>query len=135
MSYYLASHLDTEKKTVMICDDELDVRQLFGMALKSKYNVILVSSGEDCIDKYIDEKNQGNKIHLILLDYRLGGMFGDSVARKIKEYNGTKIILISAYDLDGELVKDLEENKYIAKYIEKPIFINSLIKSVADTIS
>ena len=65
----------------------------------------------------------------------MGGIFGDSVARKIKEYNGTKIILISAYDLDGELVKDLEENKYIAKYIEKPISINSLIESVADTIS
>jgi response regulator RpfG family c-di-GMP phosphodiesterase len=95
MSNYLASHLDTEKKTVMICDDEQDLRQLFGIALKSKYNVILVDSGEDCIDKYIDEKSQGNKIHLILLDYRLGGMFGDSVARKIKEYNGTKIILIS----------------------------------------
>jgi len=135
MSNYLASHLDTEKKTVMICDDELDVRQLFGMALKSKYNVILVSSGEDCIDKYIDEKNQGNKIHLILLDYRLGGMFGDSVARKIKEYNGTKIILISAYDLDGELVKDLEQNNYIAKYIEKPIHLTNLIELVADTIS
>jgi len=135
MSNYLASHLDTEKKTVMICDDELDMRQLFGMALKIKYNVILVSSGEDCIDKYIDEKNQGNKIHLILLDYRLGGMFGDSVARKIKEYNRTKIILVSAYDLDGELVKNLEENNYIAKYIEKPISIDSLIELVADTIS
>ena len=135
MSNYLASHLDTEKKTVMICDDEQDLRQLFGIVLKSKYNVILVSSGEDCIDKYLDEKNQGNKIHLILLDYRLGGMFGDSVARKLKEHNGTKIILISAYDLDGELVKDLEENKYIAKYIEKPILINSLIELVADTIS
>jgi CheY-like chemotaxis protein len=101
----------------------------------SKQNVILVSSGEDCIDKYIDEKSQGNKIHLILLDYRLGGMFGDSVARKIKEYNRTKIILVSAYDLDGELVKNLEENNYIAKYIEKPISINSLIELVADTIS
>jgi hypothetical protein len=54
--------------------------EFFGLALKIKYNVILVSSGEDCIDKYIDEKNQGNKIHLIILDYRLGGMFGDSVA-------------------------------------------------------
>jgi CheY-like chemotaxis protein len=62
-------------------------------------------------------------------------MFGDSVARKIKEYNGTKIILISAYDLDGELVKDLEENKYIAKYIEKPIHLANLIDLVADTIS
>ena len=97
----LASRFDPGKKTVMICDDERDLLELFGLALKSKYNVILVDSGEDCIDKYIDEKNQG-----------------DSVARKIKEYNGTKIILISAYDLDVELVKDLEENKYIAKYIE-----------------
>ena len=131
----LASHFDPGKKTVMICDDERDLLELFGLALKIKYNVILVSSGEDCINKYIDEKNQGNKIHLILLDYRLGGMFGDSVARKIKEYNGTKIILISAYDLDDSLVKDLEENKYIAKYIEKPIFINSLTELVADTIS
>ena len=131
----LASHFDPGKKTVMICDDERDLLELFRLALKIKYNVILVSSGEDCIDKYIDEKNQGNKIHLILLDYRLGGIFGDSVARKIKEYNGTKIILISAYDLDGELVKDLEENKYIAKFVEKPILINSLIELVADTIN
>jgi DNA-binding NtrC family response regulator len=130
---HLASHSNTEKKTVMICDDERDLLELFGLALKTKYNVILVSSGEDCIDKFIDEKNRGNKIHLVLLDYRLGG--SDSVARKIKEYNGTKIILISAYDLDDTLVKDLEENNYIAKYIEKPILMNSLIELVADTIS
>ena len=58
---------------------------------------------------------------------------GDSVARKLKEHNGTKIILISAYILDDALVKDLEENNYITKYIEKPILINSLIELVADT--
>ena len=130
----LASYSDTEKKTVMICDDEPDLLELFGKALQTKYNVILVSSGEDCIDKYIDEKNQGNKIHLILLVYRLGGMFGDSVAKKIKEYNGTKIILISAYDLDDVLVKDLEQNKYIAKYVEKPIHLTNLRELVADLI-
>jgi CheY-like chemotaxis protein len=128
MSNYLASHPDREK-TVMICDDERDLLELFGLALKSKYNVIQVSSGEDCIEKFIEEKSRGNKIHLILLDYRLGGMLGDSVARKIKEYNGTKIILISAYDLDGALVKDLKEKNYIVKYVEKPIFINSLKQS------
>jgi CheY-like chemotaxis protein len=58
-----------------------------------------------------------------------------SYTRKIKEYNGTKIILISAYDLDDALVKDLKEKNYIVKYVEKPIFINSLIELVADTIS
>jgi response regulator RpfG family c-di-GMP phosphodiesterase len=134
MSNHLASHPDGEK-TVMICDDERDLLELFGLALKSKYNIIQVSSGEDCIEKFIEEKSRGNKIHLILLDYKLGDMMGDSVARKIKEYNGTKIILISAYDLDYALVKDLEEKNYIVKYVEKPIHLNSLIDIVSDTIS
>ena len=61
--------------------------------------------------------------------------FGDSVARTIKQYNGTKIILISAYDLDSAFVKDLEENKYIVKFIEKPIQVADLIEIVASTIS
>jgi CheY-like chemotaxis protein len=124
-----------DKRTILICDDEQDVLHLFGHALKSKYNIILVSSGEDCIDRFIKEKNQGNRIHLILLDYRLGDMMGDSVARKIKEYNGTKIILISAYDLDSELINELKENSYIARYLEKPIHIANLIEIVASTIS
>ena len=123
------------KKTVMICDDEQDLLQVFELALESKYNVILASSGKDCIDRFIEEKNRGNKIHLILLDFRLGDMFGDSVARTIKQYNGTKIILISAYDLDSALVKELEENNHIANYIKKPIQIDDLIDLVANTVN
>ena len=123
------------KKTVMICDDEQDLLQVFELALESKYNVILASSGEDCIDRFLEEKNRGNKIHLILLDFRLGDMFGDSVARTIKQYNGTKIILISAYDLDSALVKELEENNHIANYIKKPIQIDDLIDLVANTVN
>ena len=123
------------KKTVMICDDEQDLRLLFGLILRLKYNVIQVESGKNCIEKYIEEKNRGNKIHLILLDYRLGDMLGDAVARKIKRYNGVKIILISAYDLDNALVKELEESNFIVQFIEKPIEPDNLIEIVARTIS
>jgi CheY-like chemotaxis protein len=126
---------DAEKKTVMVCDDEQDLRLLFGLTLRLKYNVIQVESGKNCIEKFIEEKNRGNKIHLILLDYRLGDMLGDAVARKTKEYNGVKIILISAYDLDLTLVKELEESKFITKFIEKPIEPANLIEIVARTIS
>jgi CheY-like chemotaxis protein len=96
---------------------------------------VCVESGKNCIEKYVEEKNRGNKIHLILLDYRLGDMLGDAVARKIKEYNGVKIILISAYDLDNALVKELEESKSIVQFIEKPIEPANLIEIVARTIS
>jgi CheY-like chemotaxis protein len=90
---------------------------------------------KDCIDRYIQEKSRGNEIHLILLDYRLGSMLGDSVVRKIKEYNRTKIILISAYDLDDALLKELEDGDYISKYIEKPIHTNDLVELVDEITS
>ena len=130
-----ATHSEAEKKTVMICDDDRDSRELFGLALSPRYNVILVDSGENCVEKFIEEKNQGKKIHLILLDYGLSDMRGDSVARKIKEHNGTKIILITAYDIDDVLLKDLEENDCITKCIEKPIHLRSLMELVAEIIS
>jgi hypothetical protein len=62
-------------------------------------------------------------------------MRGDSVARKIKEYNGAKIILITAYDIDDVLLKDLEENDCIATSIKKPIHLHSLMELVAEIIS
>ena len=127
-------HLKTKKKTVMICDDERDVLLFFKLVLESRYNIILVDSGEDCIDKYIEEKNRGNEVHLILLDYRLGSMLGDSVARKIKEYNGTKIILISAYELNADLIKELEDSNYIRKYVKKPIRLDQLVELVAEMV-
>jgi CheY-like chemotaxis protein len=126
------SNFERKKKTIMICDDERDVLLFFKLVLESRYNIILVGSGEDCIDKYIEEKNRGNEIHLILLDYRLGRMLGDSVARKIKEHDGTKIILISAYDLDHALLKELIDGDYIVKYVEKPIRTNRLVELVTE---
>ena len=49
----------------MICDDEQDVLLSFEIMLKSKYNIMLVDSGEECIAKYIEEITRGNKIDLV----------------------------------------------------------------------
>jgi CheY-like chemotaxis protein len=124
----------TKKKTILICEDEPDLLQLFELILKSKYDVISVNSGEACIAMYIKEKNMGNKIDLILLDYRLGDMRGDSVARKIKSYNGTNILLISGYELDDKLIKELENGNYIKKFVKKPIHMDQLNELVAEII-
>ena len=119
---YNHSKLATENKTIMICEDEPDVLLSFELILESKYNIIMVDSGQKCVEKYIAEISQGNKIHLVLLDYKLrGGVMGDSVARKIKEYSETKVILISAYNIDDELIKELQNGSYITKYVLKPI--------------
>jgi CheY-like chemotaxis protein len=130
----LHNNFVTKKKTIMICEDEPDVLLSFELQLKSKYNIIMVDSGEECIKKYIEELKRGNKIHLILLDYKLSDMMGDSVARKIKEYSETKIILISAFNIDDELVKELENGGYISKYILKPIETDSLTDLIEEIV-
>jgi CheY-like chemotaxis protein len=130
----IASNPERKKKTIMICDNERDVLQLFGLVLESRYNVISVDSGEECIEKYTEETRHGNKIHLILLDYKLGGIWGDSVARKINEYKGTNIILISAYDIDHSLVTELENGNYISKYVRKPVANDFLTDLVAEIV-
>ncbi|HEX2557843.1 MAG TPA: response regulator, partial [Nitrososphaera sp.] len=94
----------SDKKTVMICDDETDILHMYKMALDREYDVIVVDSGKECIERYIAEKHSGKKINVLLLDYKLGDMLGDIVACKISELNGVKTLLISAYDLDEKIV-------------------------------
>jgi CheY-like chemotaxis protein len=94
----------------------------------------MVNSGEECIAKFLEEKNRGNQIHLLLLDYRLSDVSGNSVARKINECNETKIILNSAYDVDYVLIKELENGNYISKYIQKPFDTDRLTDLVAEIV-
>jgi CheY-like chemotaxis protein len=131
---YNHSNFERQKKTIMICDDEPDVLLSFDLMLKPSYDVIMTGSGKECIEKYIKEKTMGIKIDLILIDYRLGDMLGDSVARKLREHNGTNMILISAYELDANLIKELENSNYIRKYVKKPIRMDQLIKLVAEMV-
>jgi len=122
------------RKTVMICDDERDILLMFELELQSKYNVLTADSGKECIQKFIHEKQEGKKIDLILLDYKLGDMLGDDVARKIKQLNGVKIILITAYDLDEQSVEDLKLNGYIVDVVRKPVDLEWLSSKIAQNI-
>jgi CheY-like chemotaxis protein len=131
---YNHSNFERRKKIMMICDDEPDMRLLYGLVFGSRYDVIMVNSGEECIERYAEETKRGNKISLILLDYKLSGMLGDSVARKIKECNETKIILNSAYDVNDVLVRELESGNYISKYIQKPFDTDRLTDLVAEIV-
>jgi CheY-like chemotaxis protein len=124
-----------DKKTIMICDDEIDLLNLYKKSLELDYDVIIVDSGKDCIERYIEEKHNGRQIHVLLLDYKLGDMLGDIVACKISELNGVKTLLISAYDLDQNMVQDLIARHCIVGTIRKPIRIPAMIRQIQDVLN
>jgi response regulator RpfG family c-di-GMP phosphodiesterase len=118
----------------MICEDEKELLDLYSRVLELTYDVIKVCSGAECIREYLENKANGSPIDLLFLDYKLGDMLGDDVAKKIKEMNGIKIILISAYNLDEPIKNELLENKYIEKFLQKPIRMRQIIQVAADSI-
>jgi CheY-like chemotaxis protein len=63
---------------------------------------------------------------LIFLDYKLGDTTGDYVAHKIKELNDVKIIMITAYEVNHDIVRQLEDNELVIDIVQKPTarFIN-----------
>ena len=119
------------KKTIMICDDETDLLEMFQLALAGEYKILTADSGKGCIERYFEEKKvKGEKIDLLLLDYRLGDMQGDTVAKKVKELNDVKIIMISAYELDENMVEELKQSRYVVDVIKKPVSMKSLIEKI-----
>jgi CheY-like chemotaxis protein len=115
----------------MICDDEIDLLEMFQLALAGEYKILTADSGKGCIERYFEEKKvKGEKIDLLLLDYRLGDMQGDTVARKVKELNDVKIIMISAYELDEKMVEELKQSRYVVDVIKKPVSMKSLIEKI-----
>lgn len=116
--------------TVMICDDEEDLLDIYKTALQTKYRVIAVCSGKECIETYNHEKQDGRKIDVLLLDYRLGDMLGDEVARQIREMDGTKVVIVSAYDLDEDMIRDLKQARCIVAIHKKPTTLKALIEKV-----
>ncbi len=114
----------------MICDDEQDLLELYASAIEQKYDVITTISGNECIKKYCEEKDRGSHIDLLLLDYKLKDMLGDKVAQIIRKMNGTKIILISAFELGEDIVEELKENGFIQDFLPKPFGVREILKEI-----
>ena len=127
-------HMRKKVHTLLICDDEPDLLELYAAMLSDDYKIVKASSGEECIRKYIEMKEKRDVITLILLDFRIGEVTGDKVARDIKEINGAKIILISAYEIDHDLIQRLKNEKIIIEFVSKPISLDTLKRIIAKTI-
>lgn len=122
------------RKTIIICDDETDLLHLFKYTLESTYNILVAESGKDCL-RFLEEKHQGRKVDVLLLDYKLGDMTGDIVACKIHELNGVKTILISAYELEQAMINHLIEHGCIKGILRKPIRMPVMVKEIEKALS
>lgn len=111
-------------KTVMVVDDEADIRSTIKAVLEKKgYSIVTASSGDECL-KVLDA---GAKPDLILMDIMMPGTPVKEIVPKIK---GIKILYFSSVKMSDEEKKDLESVGNVVGFLQKPFDINKFVEKV-----
>jgi DNA-binding NtrC family response regulator len=113
-------------KKIMVVDDDLEISNLFKMALqKQGYDVFVFTDPLLALEHF---KINYIACNLVISDLRMPGMDGFQLLRNIKLLNPKiKALLMTAFDIsqDTEL-SDNQDNGVIDDFIQKPVTIRKL---------
>ena len=110
-------------KTILVVDDEPDIRESVKMILETRgYNVLTAIDGDDCLKKL----KEGN-LDLILLDIM---MPGTSISEVVKHIKDVKIAFMSVVRISEAKKKGLCTQDNIIDFIQKPFDVGDLIGRV-----
>lgn len=100
--------------TVLIVDDEEDIRELVGIYLKNEgYNICKAVNGQEALQCLSDMQ-----IDLAILDVMMADMDGIALCMEIRKKSNIPIIMLSAKDQDMDKVIGLSAGA--DDYLEKP---------------
>jgi DNA-binding response OmpR family regulator len=110
-------------KTILVVDDEPDIRQSVKMILeRNGYLVITAEDGDDCLEKLKETKPD-----LILLDIMMPGTPVTEVVKQIKDI---KIAFMSVVRISDARKKGLTTQDNVVDFFQKPFNVADLIDRV-----
>ena len=117
--------MDSERKRIVVVDDEPDLARLFCDSLQSAgYNTQGFDDPEAAIE-HISTNN--SKIILVITDWKMPKLNGLELTKKVSEIDDKiKVMLMSAYELDQDQLREINKNDYL----RKPVHMAKLIDSV-----
>lgn len=110
---------------ILVIDDDEDILNLFSDFLKKEgYGV---TSFLDPLKALEEIHRRPQRYSIIITDVRMPGISGIELIRRIRKINhDIKVIIISAFELNGE---DLRNIRY-DNFIEKPVHMQYLARTI-----
>jgi len=120
-------------RSIIVVDDEVELANLFKIFLENQgYNTFSFVDPILALDYF---KQTSDKHSLILTDFRMPGIRGIDLAKKIREINSKiKIFLMTAFDTQG--LEDNEDFKIakIDRLLQKPNRFSDLREMINDAL-
>ena len=115
----------SDRDAVLIVDDEPDLANLFTDALKAAdLNAIGFDNALTALE-YISDNH--NTICLIVTDWKMPDMDGLELTKRVTGIdNEIGIMLMSAYELEEDRLKEVNKDDYL----RKPVHIGQLIETI-----
>jgi DNA-binding response OmpR family regulator len=114
------------QETILIIDDEKEIRDLIGIYLTNEgYSVLKAADGVEGLE-YLENQN----VHLVVLDIMMPRMDGIQACMKIRESRNVPIIMLSAKSQDMDKIMGLTTgaDDYVTKPFQ-PLELVARIKS------
>ena len=128
-----------EDKTILVVDDEEDVRDYFADILKDVgFNVVTAADGEEALERVREQRPDFMSLDLVMP--RKSGIKFLYELRHHKEWMNIPVVIVTAHAHDGigkKDFKDIFENKSFSGpkfYLEKPIDEDAYIDMVCSNV-
>jgi two-component system KDP operon response regulator KdpE len=104
----------TARPTVLIVDDELQIRRLLRVTLEAhNYRVVEAASGQEAITEAAQRRPD-----LVVLDLGLPDMDGVAVLKRLREWSHVPVVVLSVRDREEDKVAALDNGA--DDYVTKP---------------
>ncbi|WP_051617275.1 GAF domain-containing protein [Desulfonatronovibrio hydrogenovorans] len=118
--------------TILVVDDEADIRELSKEILESRgYQVLSAENGEQAIELLSQSKET---VDLVVLDLNMPGMGGYKCLQKLVQLKpGLPVIIASGYSPNGQTQKTLTSKA--AGFVGKPYQTSELLEAINKALS
>jgi CheY-like chemotaxis protein len=120
----------TRRNRIVVVDDEPDLARLFSDGLNSAgFKTKAFADSHEAIEYIMSHKSE---VNLVMTDWKMPKTNGFELTKIVSDIdNAIKVMLMSAYELEQDQLKEVNMDDYL----RKPIHIAKLIETVKNELA
>ena len=117
------------KKQILICDDQVNIRESYKLILEQQYELVFAANGQDVL-LYLKE----NRPDMVIMDIKMPKMDGLTALKEIKKLNqDLPVLIVTGYHSVETATAALQAGAI--DYIVKPFEPEQISRSVQKTLA